>query len=218
MEQNNFEELAHQLACPNGEQGLALGEKMNVLNGFITERSIKALEPVKGEHILEIGFGNGALSMPIIETIGSDGHFIGVEKSSVLAQQAITRFALEGLTHVTVLEGDCHLVSIENNTLNAVLAVNVIYFIDDLSKLLQKIHGWLKPGGRVVIGIRTPETLQKMAFTKFGFKMRSLDEIKNTMHDAGFINVASDYFDEGVTQFGDLALPIDTLIISSNKK
>ena len=217
MKQEDLEKLARQLACPEGEQGIALGAKMNEMNSFITERSINALEPVPGEHILEVGFGNGKLSMPIIEAIGTNGHFIGVETSSVLAQQASARFKQDGFTHVTILSDDCHLINIENNTLDGALAVNVLYFIDDMVAFFRKIHGWLKPGGRMVIGIRSSDSLQKMPFTQLGFKNRTLEVIKCAMHDAGFINVESEYFDEGFTYIDDLKLPMDTLIIRSNK-
>lgn len=218
MKQEDLEELARQLACPEGEQGIRLGAKMNEMNAFITERSINALRPVPGEHILEVGFGNGNLSMPIIETIGTNGHFIGVETSSVLAQQASARFNQDGLTHVTVISDDCHLINIESNTLDGVLAVNVLYFIDDMDAFFRKIYGWLKFGGRMVIGIRSSDSLQAMPFTQFGFKIRTLEVIKHAMHDAGFINVESEYFDEGIVQFDGLELPIDTLIIRSTKE
>jgi len=38
MEQEDLKELARQLACPEGELGIALGDKMNEMNTFITER------------------------------------------------------------------------------------------------------------------------------------------------------------------------------------
>ena len=217
MEQEDLKELARQLACPEGELGIALGDKMNEMNTFITERSIIALEPVQDEHILEVGFGNGKLSIPVIEAIGINGYFIGVETSSVLAQQAITHFNQNAFTQVTVLSDDCHSISIENNTLDGVLAVNVLYFIDDLDAFFHRINGWLKPGGRTVIGVRSSDSLEEMPFTQFGFNIRTLVIIKQAMHDAGFINVESEYFDEGVTQFDDLELPIDTLIIKAIK-
>ena len=218
IKQEEMEAIAHQLACPQGEQGLELGAKMNVLNAFITERSINALAPRQAEHILEIGFGNGKLSVPLIEAVGANGHFIGVETSSVLAQQALTSFSRAGLSQVTVLSDDCHLIHLENNSLDAALAVNVLYFIDDLDALFRKIHGWLKPGGRMVMGVRSAEALQAMPFTQYGFRIRELDEIKNAMRDVGFINVESDYFDEGVIEFNELQLPMDSLVIWSSKK
>lgn len=217
MKQEDLKELAHQLACPEGDQGLVLGEKMNKTNAFIIERSIQALDPKLGEHILEIGFGNGELSMPIIETIGENGHYIGVEKSSVLAQQASELFNQNGITHVTVISNDCHSIKIKNNTLDGILAINVLYFIDDIGMFFRKNYDFLKSRGRMVIAIRSSDSLQEMPFTQFSFKIRSLDLIKHELRDAGFINVESDYFNEGVTQFENLKLPIDSLIIRSYK-
>ena len=45
MDDPTLEEIAAQLACPSGEGGIAMGEKMNDTNAFITERSIEMLTP-----------------------------------------------------------------------------------------------------------------------------------------------------------------------------
>jgi len=79
------------------------------------------------------------------------------------------------------------------------------------------IYDWLKPGGRVVIGVRSSDVLQIMPFTQFGFTVRTLHEITIAMRDVGFTNVESSYYDEGVTQFDDLELPIDALVIKATK-
>ncbi|WP_198262687.1 hypothetical protein [sulfur-oxidizing endosymbiont of Gigantopelta aegis] len=43
---------------------------MNDLNTFISQKAIEALQPGRGENILEIGLGNGELSIPILEYSG----------------------------------------------------------------------------------------------------------------------------------------------------
>lgn len=217
ISQEEWEAIAHQLACPQGEQGLALGEKMNTSNAFITECSINALAPGQDEKILEIGFGNGELSLPVIEAIGANGQFIGVETSSIMAQQASVCFKQAGHSNVTILTDDCHLIDIEKHSLDAVLAVNVLYFIDDLDALFRKIRDWLKPGGRIVMGVRSSELLRAMPFAQFGFRLRELNEIKDAMRDVDFINVESDYFDEGFVEFNELKLPMGSLVIRACK-
>lgn len=215
MEQQDLKALAQQLACPEGEAGAALGARMNELNAFITERSIQALNPTASECILEIGFGNGELSLPIIEAIGESGRFIGVETSAVLAQQAARR--LGGRANVSIIPGDCHAADIEHASLDGVLAVNVLYFIDDIAGLFRRIHDWLKPGGRMVMGVRSAESLRAMPFTAFAFKIRTLEAMESAMQAGGFVDVAADYFDEGVVEFGELRLPMDTLVIQARK-
>lgn len=217
MEQKDLIKLAQQLACPKGEQGLSLATKMNIQNANIINSAIDALAPVKGEHILEIGFGNGELSEPIIEKIGAAGHYTGVEQSNELAQQALNRFTHNGFEQVTIHAKDCHAVDIDENTLDGVLAVNVLYFINDLSVLFNKVYDWLKPGGRMVLGVRSATSLQSMPFTQYGFNIRTQDEIENALHATGFSHIENDYFDEGSTQFEDLTLVVDSLVISASK-
>ena len=59
MEQNELKILAQNLANPQGEKGIEIGEMMNETNLGMTLESIKALSVEDGNHILEIGHGNG---------------------------------------------------------------------------------------------------------------------------------------------------------------
>ncbi len=43
MEADELKKLAAQLACPKDDMGIEVGNKMNELNVFITEKSIAAL-------------------------------------------------------------------------------------------------------------------------------------------------------------------------------
>lgn len=217
METEELQELARQFACPDGELGLEVGGVMNKMNAFINARSIEALKPSGGEKILEIGFGNGLLSQPIIDALGADGHFIGIEKSETLARQAVERFQREGVRNVTVDSRDYSEAAIEHGSLNGVLAVNLIYFIEDGAAFFAKLYDWLAPGGRAVIGVRSSGVLKKMPVTAFGFIIRTEQEIAGLLRDAGFAKVESAYHDEGTVTFKDMELAIDSVIFSAYK-
>ena len=58
MEQNELKILAQNLANPQGEKGIEIGEMMNATNIGMTLESIKTLLIENDEHILEIGHGN----------------------------------------------------------------------------------------------------------------------------------------------------------------
>ncbi len=218
MQQHELEALANQLACPHGEQGIELGSKMNDLNTFITQTSITALAPSANEHILEIGLGNGELSLPIIDRIGAQGYFTGIEASSVLAKQATDKFQQAGITNISILQEDCHSANISTGSQDGIFSVNVLYFIDDLGCFFTLLHRWLKPGGRIVMGIRSQDTLQKMPFTQYGFNIRPLETYLEAMRNCGFHEVKSSYYEEGIIQFANLELPMDTLVLSARKE
>jgi ubiquinone/menaquinone biosynthesis C-methylase UbiE len=215
MEADELKKLAAQLACPKGEMGVEVGITMNDLNAFITQKAIAALQPGRGENILEIGLGNGELSIPILEAIGIDGHFIGVDTSSVLTEQAKTRFMHRGFTNLKICTENCNTFELKSSYLNGVLMINVLYFIQDIEAFFKKVRQWLKPDGCFVIGIRSFESLQQMPFSTYGFINRSIEEIESTLYDSGFSQVESHLYDEGVKEFGELEVPVDSVIIKA---
>ena len=75
----------------------------------------------------------------------------------------------------------------------------------------------MKPGARAVFGIRSEQSLNSMPFTQYGFNVRSADEIKACMRNNGFADVESNYYDEGTVMFGELPLPVDSIIIWGRK-
>ena len=192
-----------------------MGEKMNDTNAFITERSIEMLSPEAGERIAEIGPGNGILSIPIIESIGSGGHYIGMELSSEMARQAMKELRQINATQVDVHVGDCTSAPIEESSIDGLIAVNLLYFVDDVGALFKRISHWLKPGARAVFGLRSAQSLKGMPFTRYGFRIRSLEEITEELKASGFVRVETKYFDEGTSKLGDLEIPVDSLIVKA---
>jgi hypothetical protein len=58
MEKEELKILAQNLANPQGEKGIEIGEMMNATNISMTLESIRTLLIEDDEHILEIGHGN----------------------------------------------------------------------------------------------------------------------------------------------------------------
>ncbi|WP_096087624.1 class I SAM-dependent methyltransferase [Agaribacterium haliotis] len=208
--------VAAQLACPSGEAGLGVGDKMNELNRFMTGKTIEALSVTKGECVVEIGPGNGVLSEPVLQALGTEGHYWALEKSQLMAAELQQRF-ISAPCHVHVKSADCLHVHLDADSVDALMAVNVLYFIDDLPAFFRHIYTWLKPGARVVWGVRSDTALKNAAFTKYGFNIRRSDEIKMLMEEAGFSSVKSRLYDEGAVAFGETTLDVDCVIICAEK-
>ncbi|GAA4650323.1 hypothetical protein GCM10023116_26060 [Kistimonas scapharcae] len=214
---NNYDHqtLAAQLACPYGEDGTAIAEKMNETNAFITERSIEMLAPTAGERIVEIGPGNALLSRPLIAALESNGEYIALEPSVEMAQQAWDNLSGLNAAPVTIFTDDSLSAPVMTHSVDGVMAVNVLYFIDDLDALFRKIITWLKPGGRAVFGVRSDQCLQSIPYTRYGFSIRSLAEIQASLLASGFRLVESSYYDEGIQLFDELEIRLDALIIKA---
>lgn len=212
-EEKQLEEIASLLACPSGDSGTAMGEKMNDTNAFITERSIERLAPQAGECIVEIGPGNGALSIPVVKALGDNGHYMGLELSDDMARQAQETLTRCDASRVSIHTGDCRAAPIDARSVDGLIAVNVLYFIDDISVFFTTVSRWLKPGGRAVFSVRSDRSLKGMPFTRYGFHIRSIEETTEQLTLSGFVGVDVKYFDEGTNWLGEIEIPVDSLII-----
>ena len=157
MDDPPLKEIASQLSCPQGESGIATGEKMNSLNNFITQKAIEHLAPKQVDSIVEIGPGN------------------------------------------------------------SMLAVNILLFIGDLPAFFAHIKQWLKPNGRTVFGVRSPETLSAMPFTQYGFSIRTIESMEKAMIEAGFKNVESTHYNKGMSSFEGIEISVNSVIIKGTR-
>lgn len=215
MEEHELKSVASQLACPQGDDGIEMGNKMNALNAFITHTTIEALSPQQGETIAELGPGNGALSELLLESIGNNGRYYGIEPSEVMVDEARLRLSGKPCA-VEIIHGDHMTAAIPDNCLDGLFAVNVLYFIENLDECFKQIRNWMKPGARTVFGVRSDHALNNLPFIEYGFNVRSPDEIKQCMRNNGFTDIDSTYHDEGTILLGDLPLPVDSVIIKGS--
>lgn len=214
MEEHELKAIASQLSCPQGDDGIEMGNKMNALNAFITRTTIETLSPQAGEIIVELGPGNGALSGSLLDSLGSNGKYYGIEPSKVMADEARQRLS-DKTCAVDIIHGDHLHANISDKSIDGLFAVNVLYFIENLDECFLQIKSWMKPGSRVVFGVRSDHALNNLPFVDYGFHVRSPEEIKDCMRNNGFVDVASNYHDEGTVLLGDLPLPVDSVIIKA---
>lgn len=213
MDEPSLKEIAKQLSCPEGEIGIATGEKMNSLNDFITQKTIEHLAPKQGESIVEIGPGNGMLSLPILKSIGAQGRYFGIDQSADMARLAKANLQQQACLDVDVVCCDFSEAKIEAGSVDGLLAVNVLYFIDDLPAFFTHIKQWLKSGARAVFGVRSADTLSAIPFTQYGFNIRTIASMEKAMREAGFKNVVATQYDEAMSSFEGVEMSIDSVII-----
>ena len=213
MDEQQVRVIADQLSQPKGEMAVSIGEKMNEVNAFISEQTISALQPSTGHSIVEIGPGNGTLSKSMVSALGVKGRYTGIELSAEMAIEASRQLGHGATCPVQIHTCGYDDAPIEPGTVDGVMAVNVLYFIEDLDHLFNRIAGWLKPGGLVAFGIRSEYALKAMPFTRYGFRIRPLETLIHALSRAGFMDVSVQYHDEGEGALGELTFPIDSLIL-----
>lgn len=209
--------MAAQHSNPEGERGKALASDMNRANALVTACTIDCLIPEAGQNIVEIGPGNGMLSFSLTYTLESDGHYQAVERSADMAQQVRDNLEEYAECKMTVHNEDCFDAPIEEGSVDGIFGVNIIYFIDDIKELFTLFDRWLKPGGRVAVGMRTSDTMKAHGFTQHGFKLREKAEIEAAMTAVGWRLAGSEYFEEDDIELEGKKLKVDALVLSAQK-
>lgn len=87
MEKEDLKILAQNLANPQGEKGIEIGEMMNATNIGMTLESIKTLLIEDDEIILEIGHGNAAHVKSILNK-AQNVKYTGIDISETMHHEA----------------------------------------------------------------------------------------------------------------------------------
>ena len=106
----------------------------------------------------------------------------GVEISAVMVEQGRARWG----DSVDVHLADVATMPFEDASIDGLLSVNTIYFWPDPAAALREIRRVLKPGGRLVLGIRSKPFLLASPVSWFGFKVYSVRQLERLLREAGF--------------------------------
>jgi SAM-dependent methyltransferase len=164
LDKEELNQLAQQLRCPNGEQGITVGELLDDTNKRMILESIKSLE-IKNKHrILELGYGNGS-HLPEILKQANNVKYFGMEISKVMQQQA----AKINAKYVKKLMASFQMYDGQNvpyvlNFFDRILTVNTIYFWNNPTSFLNEIHRVLKPNGIFVVSFAKRSFMKKLPF------------------------------------------------------
>lgn len=210
--------MARQLRKPRGNRGLKVGDMMNRANEFLYDQTFAIMNPLAGEHLLEIGFGNGLffgkfLQVPgTIRMKGIDSSAGMVQAARQLNQNAITAGLLD------ICQGSSASLPYPDDHFDKVYCINVIYFWDHPGEHLAEVKRVLKPGGRFYATIRTRESMELMPFTKYGFRKYDEAGWDNELRSAGLQLEEARSIQEPAVEFHGKAFSIQSLCLVAIKK
>lgn len=182
-----FRFMARQLRKPNGFFATLTGNKMNKANERMHIQVFQSMDITDGDHILDIGFGNGRF-FPTLHGRAKNLRLTGLEISPEMVKQAIkhNRCLLEsGILKVET--GSSDNLPFADNSFDKVFCINVIYFWDDPAKHLHEIRRVLKPGGKFYTGFRPAANMRQLPFTQYGFNLYNTDDWKKMLETNFFI-------------------------------
>jgi cyclopropane fatty-acyl-phospholipid synthase-like methyltransferase len=135
---------AHALFCERVygknlcQHGLADIPQLNLL--------LEVLNLNAGDRVLDVGCGSGLVTEYLHDLSGAS--FVGVDISAEAIKQARARTAAKG-ERLAFRVGNMNRLDFEPETFSAVVAVDTLYYVDDLEETLRQLIATLKPGGQM---------------------------------------------------------------------
>lgn len=111
--------------------------------------SFDLLDPAPRERILDLGCGNGMLTVEIARAIGSEGEVTGLDLSEEMMSAARTK--CEGMGQARFLEGSALDIPFLDDCFDKAVSLQVFEYIEDVPAALAEVARVLRPGGRFVI-------------------------------------------------------------------
>lgn len=158
--------LARQLAAPGGIGGRLVGGLMDIANRKPLARSIATLAPCAGEHVLDLGSGTGAGTARLLR---AGARVTAIDHSPLMVATVRRRFRAEiDAGRVVAHQGDFAALPITGSSVDAVLAVNTLYFWHRPDGIAAELRRVLRPGGRFVAYVTDAATMARWGMDRTG--------------------------------------------------
>lgn len=117
----------------------------------VVERVLEEAAPAPGMTAVDIGCGSGQLTLRIAPLVAS---VVAIDVSQKMIDLLATNAAAAGVTNVTGRAVPVEHLDIEAGSVDLVVSNYVLHHLrdEDKAKAVAKAAGWLRPGGRLVVG------------------------------------------------------------------
>ncbi len=108
-----------------------------------------ALGIKESDTVVDFGCGKGRYTIPLSQAVGQNGLVIAIERNAdeIAALQERIKTSTTAAPVRTVASSTVHLDTIEDNTVDALLAFDVLQYIEDWEPLFSAVRSALKSGG-----------------------------------------------------------------------
>lgn len=194
-------DLARQLRCPNGEDGVRVGNRMYASNSNMIYKTIDRLNIKAGMNILELGFGNGH-HLPYLFSKDKSINYNGIELSEVMLNEA-SEFNAELVKQQKVtfsLGNDIGRMEFEDKSIDTFFSINTIYFWEEPNKYFQEIYRILRSEGQLTLSYIHKDFASKQAFaTEDIFHFHKTEWLIRLLTNIGFYNIEQWQYMENTT-------------------
>ena len=116
-------------------------------------RTVEMLQLPSGARVLDLCCGTGASALPAAERVGPTGSVLGVDLTPALVDQARSAAAARGLQQARFEVGDVSTMNVGAGSVDAVVSVFGLFFLDDMAGTLRRAWTWLAPGGQLAVTV-----------------------------------------------------------------
>jgi len=186
MRDRFFSMVAGQLGRPHGILSPFVARTLNRGNERIIAAAVDSAEIPRGAVTADIGFGGGVGLQLLLDRVGDDGVVHGIEIAEDMLRRARSQFGRDVASgRLRLSSGSLTEVPLEDNSVDALITLNTVYFITELDAACTELARVLRPGGRAVIGIGDPDVMARLPFTPHGFTIRPVGEIAAALQNSG---------------------------------
>jgi ubiquinone/menaquinone biosynthesis C-methylase UbiE len=112
------------------------------------ETLVEFTRHVRPRTILDIGCGDGSLSLPLLS---EDNFLTLLDRSKEMLSIAASRIPQDLMDHVRLQNADFMDAEVEGETFDLIICVGVMAYIQDRKSFVQKLWSALRPGGTLII-------------------------------------------------------------------
>lgn len=181
-----IQEIASQLRCPTGKEGVKTAALLNERNINMTLSGINNLHLTVKDRVLELGHGNcGHLNK--ILTQAPDIIYFGLEISPLMQSEAekLNKVSVEN-KRASFHTYDGNKIPFENDSFDKIMTVNTLYFWNRPLSLLNEIYRVLKPNGKCSIVFVQKNFMENLPFAQYGFQLYGTNEIRTLIKPTSF--------------------------------
>ncbi|RZJ43236.1 MAG: class I SAM-dependent methyltransferase [Chryseobacterium sp.] len=184
MEKKDLKIFAENLANPQGEKGIEIGEMMNATNIGMTLESIHALLIEDNEHVLEIGHGNASHVKSLLK-MAKDLKYTGIDISITMHNEAKKlNEDFKDQADFVLYEGEKF--PFEGEVFDKIFTVNTVYFWNKPVEYFNEIYRVLKDNGTFILTFGQKAFMQSLPFTAYNFKLYTNDEMEELISKSHF--------------------------------
>jgi SAM-dependent methyltransferase len=117
----------------------------------VVEAVLDACEPAAGLVAVDLGCGSGQVTIPLAARCE---RVLGVDVSPLLLERLQAKSAAAGITNIETLAVPIEALGLEPASIDLIVSNYALHHLRDAEKerLLRRATGWLRPGGRLVVG------------------------------------------------------------------